>query len=37
MYCGINPTDVMSADKLSVDLPEALIDRILDRKEDFAI
>lgn len=37
MYCGINPTDVMSADKLAVDLPEELIDRILDRKEDFAI
>lgn len=36
-YCGINPTDLLPADRLSIDLPLDLIDRILGRETDFAI
>ncbi|QDT35889.1 phosphoadenylyl-sulfate reductase [Stratiformator vulcanicus] len=36
-YCGINPTDMMSPDKLSIDLPLDLVDRILGRETDFVI
>lgn len=37
MYCGINPTDLSGGTDQGIDLPEELIDRLLDRKVDFAI
>lgn len=37
MYCGINPTDLAGGTDQGIDLPEELVDRILDRKVDFAI
>ncbi|QDT63160.1 phosphoadenylyl-sulfate reductase [Calycomorphotria hydatis] len=36
-YCGINPSDMLPPDKLSIDLPLDLIDRILGRETDFVI
>jgi phosphoadenosine phosphosulfate reductase len=37
MYCGINPTDLSGGTDRAIDLPEELIDRVLDRNVDFAI
>src|SRR5262245_30864793 len=37
MYCGINPTDLARGTEVTIDLSQALIDRILGRKADFAI
>jgi phosphoadenosine phosphosulfate reductase len=37
MYCGINPTDLDRSADLSIDLPQAMVDKILGRKTDFVI
>lgn len=37
MYCGINPTDVNSNKTEEIDLPQALIDKMLGRTADFMI
>jgi phosphoadenosine phosphosulfate reductase len=37
MYCGINPTDLDRGTATAIELPQELIDRILGRKNDFAI
>lgn len=36
-YCGINPTDVKRGTDKSIDWPEDLVDRVLERKVDFTI
>lgn len=36
-YCGINPTDLMDPTRLSIELPQDLVDRILGRATDFMI
>ena len=36
-YCGINPTDMLDASELAVELDQDLIDRILGRMTDFSI
>ncbi|MEM7810678.1 MAG: phosphoadenylyl-sulfate reductase [Planctomycetota bacterium] len=36
-YCGINPTDMLPPEKLAIELPIDLIDRILGRETDFVI
>lgn len=37
MYCGINPTDLDRGTDRGIDLPPALIDKILGRRNDFVI
>lgn len=37
MYCGINPTDLDRGTDRGIDLPQALIDKVLGRKTDFVI
>lgn len=37
MYCGINPTDVRGGTSKAIDLPQAVIDKILGRNDDFVI
>ncbi len=37
MYCGINPTDVDRGGAKSIDLPSELVDKVLNRTDDFMI
>ena len=36
-YCGINPTDMLPPEQLSIELPDAVVDRVLGRAQDFVI
>jgi phosphoadenosine phosphosulfate reductase len=36
-YCGINPTDLDTDTQTSIELPQAVIDKVLGRETDFMI